>query len=68
MREYLRSTLHQYQEKDLSFSQFIKDVIDQLRSKAKEFSNKKIFWNQNEREIRDGDEKLSKEYAVPIVI
>jgi|GEM_PF-3262906 hypothetical protein len=68
LREYLRSTLHQYQEKGLSFSQFIKDVIDQLRPKVKEFSNKKIFWNQNEREIRDGDEKLSKEYAVPIVI
>lgn len=68
LREYLRENLHIYQQKGLPFSFFIKEMIEKLLPKANDFSDKKIFWNKNEQELRKDDQFLLKEYARPILI
>ena len=68
LREYLRENLHTYQQKGLPFSVFIKEMIERLLPKATDFSDKKIFWNKNEQELRKDDSMLLKEYAQPISI
>jgi len=67
-REYLRSSFHQYNQEGRSFSRFIEDIIFQFRPKAKEFSEKKIFWNKNEQKIREGNKNLLSEYEKSILI
>lgn len=68
LREYLRNNFHQYQAEGKNFSVFIRGIISVLSPKIKEFSNKKIFWNKNEQEIKNGNEQLLEMYAEPIKI
>lgn len=64
--EYLRNNFHEYCNKNLSFSVFIEDMINILSPKKKEFSDKKIFWNKNEQEIKRGNKTLLEKYSEPI--
>ena len=52
LREYLRTNLHIFKAKSLSFEDFISGMISELQPLAGLFSQKKVFWNMNEREIR----------------
>lgn len=68
LREYLRNNFHQCQINGRDFSFFIKNMIETLSPKIKEFSYKKKYWNKNEQEIKKGNAELLKTYAEPIII
>jgi len=68
--EYLRIQLYDHKKNNLSFFDFIKDMIEKLSPQIKEFSEKKIFWDKNERELKGKNVSLDllEEYKKPIFV
>ncbi|MFA6416133.1 MAG: hypothetical protein WCW56_01465 [Candidatus Paceibacterota bacterium] len=68
LREYLRSEFRNHKARGLSFSDFIKAMMEKFLPKASEFYQKKTFWDKNEQELKAGNSELLEIYSEPIKI
>jgi len=68
LREYLRKVFKEYKKKGLRFSDMVNDTVRELLPTAKQFNEKKLFWNNYEQELKKEDSDKRILYAEPIEI